>query len=78
MTDPRFSRLQSTLDDLIATHDLPACHVALADANALLFQGCAGAFDPLEGKNGRKASNDDVLWFASTTKLITSVGKCLG
>jgi hypothetical protein len=66
------------LQDLLTT--LGASHAAqcltISNASGPIFDGRAGWFDPLQQNEGdRKAGFDDVLWFASTTKLITSVCK---
>jgi CubicO group peptidase (beta-lactamase class C family) len=61
--------LQKTLDDL--GKDLPGVHLAVASSDSILFSGQAGNFDMLHP--GRQASPEDILWFASTTKLLTAV-----
>lgn len=66
--------LQAVLEEFGET--LPGCSLTVASDSEILFDGRSGKFDALEEtENARSASRDDVLWFASTTKLITSVGK---
>jgi hypothetical protein len=68
-------QIQAALDHFGET--LPGCSLTVASDSEVLFDGRSGKFDPLEeGSEARAAGHDDVLWFASTTKLITSVGKC--
>ena len=65
--------LQAVLDEFGQT--LPGCSLTVASDSEVLFDGRSGKFDALEEtENARVASRDDVLWFASTTKLMTSVG----
>ncbi|KLT44536.1 beta-lactamase/transpeptidase-like protein, partial [Cutaneotrichosporon oleaginosum] len=45
--------------------------LALADANGVLLECEAGPFDPLHPERGVRG--DDIMWFASTTKLLTSI-----
>lgn len=67
-------QIQAALDHFGET--LPGCSLTVASDSEVLFDGRSGKFDPLEqGGDARAAGRDDVLWFASTTKLITSVGK---
>lgn len=68
--------LQGPLDTLVDHDHLPCAHLSLASPHGILFQSHAGVFDvlPLEhGESPRRASGDDVLWFASTTKLLTAI-----
>ena len=66
--------LQSVLDKLGETH--AAQSLTISNADGPIFDGRSGWFDPLkQEQDDRKAAFDDVLWFASTTKLITSVCK---
>ena len=62
-------RLQSLLDQ--QTAGLPSAFLTVISPTEILFTGASGHHDPLHP--GRAASNEDVMWFASTTKLITSV-----
>ncbi|TXT15978.1 hypothetical protein VHUM_00481 [Vanrija humicola] len=50
---------------------LPGVTLAVASTSGLLFSSAAGPYDILEP--ARKLATDDIMWFASTTKLITSV-----
>ncbi|KAL1413097.1 hypothetical protein Q8F55_000846 [Vanrija albida] len=50
---------------------VPGCTLALASASGLLFSSAAGPFDVLHP--ARALATDDIMWFASTTKLLTSV-----
>ncbi|KAJ9114884.1 hypothetical protein QFC20_001256 [Naganishia adeliensis] len=53
---------------------LPGCGLTVASDSEVVFDGRSGKFDALEkGSSARAAGKEDVLWFASTTKLITSV-----
>ncbi|KAI5453995.1 hypothetical protein NCC49_004988 [Naganishia albida] len=64
--------LQKALDHFGET--LPGCGLTVASGSEILFDGRSGKFDALEKDNSaRPAGKEDVLWFASTTKLITSV-----
>ncbi|GHJ84257.1 hypothetical protein NliqN6_0659 [Naganishia liquefaciens] len=65
--------LQAVLDEFGKT--LPGCSLTVASDSNVLFDGRSGKFDALEEETDspRAASKEDVLWFASTTKLITSV-----
>ncbi|BEJ13888.1 hypothetical protein CspHIS471_0310620 [Cutaneotrichosporon sp. HIS471] len=60
------SALTSAAKDLGASTTL-----ALADADGVFLHLEAGSFDPLNP--GRNVESDDVMWFASTTKLLTSI-----
>jgi hypothetical protein len=78
LTNSGKTYLQDFLDTLGKSH--AAQCLTISNASGPIFDGRAGWFDPLdqnegegEGVTGRKAAFDDVLWFASTTKLITSV-----
>lgn len=64
-------RLQALLDEQAKT--LPGCFLTIVTPTDVLFDGCSGNFDMVNP--GRQVSTKDVLWFASTTKLITSVCK---
>jgi hypothetical protein len=69
-------RLQAVLDKQAKV--LPCSFLTVVDAGKVLFDGSAGIFDPLDpaGKKvGQAASEDegDVMFFASTTKLLTSI-----
>lgn len=67
--------LQQALDHFGET--LPGCGLTVASDREVLFDGRSGKFDALENEGiVRSAGKEDVLWFASTTKLITSVGEC--
>lgn len=67
--------LQKALDKFGET--LPGCGLTVASDSEVLFDGRSGKFDALEkGSSARAAGKEDILWFASTTKLITSVGEC--
>jgi CubicO group peptidase (beta-lactamase class C family) len=64
--------LQKTLDEL--SRNIPGVHLSVASPTSILFSGQAGLFDMLDqGPSSRKASSDDIMWFASTTKLLTAV-----
>ncbi|ORY30592.1 beta-lactamase/transpeptidase-like protein [Naematelia encephala] len=66
------AQLQATLDEL--TQVLPCAYLSLATPEGILFDGTSGVFDKLEqSASPRPASQDDVIWFASTTKLLTAV-----
>ena len=56
---------------------LPCAHVSIAGPTEILFEGHAGDFVVLQRGNSesRPASGDDILWFASTTKLLTAICK---
>jgi hypothetical protein len=82
LSEPQKTYLQDLLTTLGQSH--AAQCLTISNASGPIFDGRAGWFDPLnqnegEGEGGtgtgRKAAFDDVLWFASTTKLITSVCK---
>ena len=64
------AKLQSTLDELAGT--LPGCFLTLVTPSETLFNGWSGKFDKLD-PSSREVNGEDVMWFASTTKLITSV-----
>lgn len=51
---------------------LPALSLAIASADGPLFYAQAGKFDVLD-LAGPDISDDSICWFASTTKLLTSV-----
>jgi hypothetical protein len=63
-------KLQKTLDELAQV--LPGCFLTLVSPTETLFNGQSGKFDMLK-PDSRDVTGDDVMWFASTTKLITSV-----
>ena len=65
-------KLQRTLDDLAQV--LPGCFLTLVTPTETLFNGQSGKFDMLK-PDSREVTSDDVMLFASTTKLITSVCK---
>lgn len=67
------AKLQATLDKL--AEQLPCVHVAIATPSEVIYEGRAGVFDALEkGKpEAKKADQDDILWFASSTKLLTAL-----
>lgn len=50
--------------------------LALADAEGVFLECQAGPFDALHPDQGRIVGRDDVMWFASTTKLLTSICEC--
>lgn len=62
-------KLQAALDSL--AKEIPGNFLTIASAGEILFDGCAGNFDMLDGK--RQVTSNDVVWFASTTKLLTAV-----
>lgn len=70
LTDEQKSKLQGTLDELAQT--LPGCFLTVVTPTSTLFNGWSGKFDKLDPKS-REVNGEDVMWFASTTKLITSV-----
>jgi hypothetical protein len=56
---------------------LPGCFLTVVSPTEVLFNSASGKFDVLDASpDARKASTEDVMWFASTTKLITSVCTC--
>lgn len=63
------SYLQSRLDE--AADSLPGCTLAVVNTQGVLFSGATGPFDILDPS--RKLSTHDVMWFASTTKLLTAI-----
>lgn len=66
--------IQRLLDTFGET--LPGCALTVANDQQVLFDSRSGKFDALEGgSEARLAAKDDIMWFASTTKLVTSVGK---
>ena len=65
-------KLQKTLDELAQV--LPGCFLTLVTPTETLFNGQSGKFDMLK-PDSRDVTGEDVMWFASTTKLITSVCK---
>lgn len=56
-----------------AAKSLPGSTLAVANADGIIFSSATGPFDILDPE--RKASSEDVMWFASTTKLLTSICK---
>lgn len=64
------NKLQQALDDLAGV--LPGCFLTLVTPTETLFNGWSGKFDKLDPES-REVKGDDVMWFASTTKLITAV-----
>jgi CubicO group peptidase (beta-lactamase class C family) len=72
LTSTGAEELQNTLDELAKT--LPGVYLAVATPSSILFSGQSGQYDILDhGASSRQASVDDILWFASTTKLLTTV-----
>ena len=65
-------KLQKSLDELATV--LPGCFLTLVTPTETLFNGQSGKFDMLK-PDSRDVTGEDVMWFASTTKLITSVCK---
>lgn len=65
-------KLQKTLDDLAQV--LPGCFLTVVTPTETLFNGQSGKFDMLKS-DSRDVTGEHVMWFASTTKLITSVCK---
>jgi hypothetical protein len=65
--------LQAVLDKQAGY--LGGAFLSVATADGVIFNSCSGFFDQLErGKqDARKASMSDVMWYASTTKLIIAV-----
>jgi hypothetical protein len=53
---------------------LPALSLAITTADGPLFYAQAGKFDALDPA-GPDVSDDSICWFASTTKLLTSVSQ---
>jgi hypothetical protein len=66
------AKLQQTLDELAQV--LPGCFLTLVSPTETLFNGQSGKFDMLKS-DSREVTGEDVMWFASTTKLLTSVCK---
>jgi hypothetical protein len=65
-------KLQKTLD--VLAEEIPGCFLTVAAHEEILFDGCSGHFDMLErGDDFRRVTTNDVMWFASTTKLLTAV-----
>ncbi|WOO76783.1 Acyltransferase LovD [Vanrija pseudolonga] len=62
--------LQAALDEW--SDKLPGVTLALASTSGLLFSSSAGRYDVLDASS-RALAEDDVMWFASTTKLLTAV-----
>lgn len=53
---------------------LPGTYLSIATPEEVLYDEAHGRFDMLErGDGARQVSTDDVNWFASTSKLVTSV-----
>lgn len=65
-------KLQALLDEQAKW--FPGCFLTIVTPTEVLFDGCSGPFDKVNP--GRQVAKNDVLWFASTTKLITSVCEC--
>jgi hypothetical protein len=70
LDDQQKEKLQETLDELAQV--LPGCFLTLVTPTETLFNGQSGKFDMLKS-DSRDVTGEDVMWFASTTKLITSV-----
>jgi CubicO group peptidase (beta-lactamase class C family) len=66
------TQLQSLLDEQVTAGHMPSVHLTVASPTSVLFTGRAGVLDPLDPKS-RQTKPDDTMWFASTSKLITSV-----
>lgn len=66
--------LQAVLDKQAGY--LGGAFLSVATSEGVIFNSCSGLFDQLErGKqDARKASTSDVMWYASTTKLIIAAG----
>lgn len=67
-----FVTIQTALASASKELGAPAT-LALADAEGVFLECEAGPFDPLNPQRGVR--KDDVMWFASTTKLLTSICK---
>lgn len=65
-----FVTIQSALTAASKELGAPAT-LALADAEGVFLECEAGPFDPLHPACGVR--RDDIMWFASTTKLLTSI-----
>ena len=65
-------KLQDLLDAQVA-NQLPSAFLTVVSPTGVLFDGASGHYDPLNPN--RAASTDDVMWFASTSKLVTSICK---
>lgn len=59
------------LNTALAATGVPGT-LAVANAEGILFSGTTGPFDPLK-PDSRALKEDDLMWFASTTKLLTSI-----
>lgn len=55
-----------------AAEGLPGCALAVANGSELLFEHYTGRYDVL-GTRSRSINKDTRFFFASTTKLLTSV-----
>lgn len=65
--------LQAVLDKQAGY--LGGAFLSVATSEGVIFNSCSGLFDQLErGKQDARASTSDVMWYASTTKLIIAVG----
>ena len=53
---------------------IPGSYINIASPKEIIFEHSDGKFDMLDTASGaRQVSKDDVNWFASTSKLLTSV-----
>lgn len=66
------AKLQALLDAQTSSGRVPSAFLTVVTPDEVLFTGAAGTYDPVDPAS-RKVTTDDVMWFASTTKLITSV-----
>lgn len=66
------AKLQALLDAQCAPGHLPSAHLTVVSPTSVLFSGLSGVLDPLD-PSSRKVQEGDTMWFASTSKLITSV-----
>ena len=76
MTPSITSEGRRKVKELMAEHAkyIPGTYLSIASPNEIIFEECVGKFDMLDrGEGGREVSWDDVNWFASTSKLLTSV-----
>ncbi|KAI9634759.1 beta-lactamase/transpeptidase-like protein [Dioszegia hungarica] len=66
------TQLQTLLDEQVTAGHMPSVHLTVGSPTSVLFTGRAGVLDPLDPES-RQTKPDDTMWFASTSKLITSV-----
>lgn len=66
------AKLQALLDEQVSKGHMPSAHLTVVSPTSILFTGTAGVLDPLDPKS-RSVEPNDTMWFASTSKLITSV-----